>query len=665
MIDLSTLTLPKQLIQLRMCLSPEMLHVLRSRLNVPDDTASSVQEVLDMLEAHVKDQTNEALRRRELFSCRQAVGEKFDEYYVRVKGLADAVDVCKGQDDTCYEMQIKQVIMMGVRDEQLIQELIPNIPTLSLDEIVMQQCYAFEAARTTASVIASHEKMVCATSQYKANKKKQKPPAPPPPPKETCNNCLKTHERGKCPASGSACNNCGKQGHWARTPPCSALKATCRACGNVGHYDKCCKKSRGHGKGIATQGRTQESPRSPRRDSKGNGARLVHSAPRAQPASSPPVTITVVHSKGSSSISMLPDTGADVTIIGPGHLARLGLSPSDLQPAPADPRYTADGSPMSPALGSLHAELHLKGNATQAWIDVHEDIPMPLLSYQACKELRLIPDRFPQPIAEVTHASVCVHVQDKEAPITASQQPVSLPPTPTPALPFNDSTTPAQAKAFFLKEYKDVLMSRADLLNSPLKPMAGPPMRIHLREDAQPFAIHTPRQIPLAFQEEVKKELQSMVAQGIIAPAGDNPSPWCHPLVAVAKPKGGVRITTDLSKLNDQVSRPAHPSPTPFMAIRSVAPKSRYFTTVDALCGYWQLELAEEDQHLTTFITPYGRYQYLRGPMGFAATGDTFCLRGDAALHGISNCVKVVDDVLLYDETYLEHLQRINVVLAR
>ncbi|MPC57133.1 hypothetical protein E2C01_051107 [Portunus trituberculatus] len=195
MIDLSILTLSKQLIQLRKCLSPEMLHVLRSHFNIPDDTASSVQEVLDMLEAHVKDQMNEALRRRELFSCRQAVGEKFDEYYVRVKGLADALDVCKGQDDTCYEMQIKQVIMMGVRDEQLIQELIPNIPTLSLDEIV-QQCYAFEVAHTTASVIASHEKMICVTSQYKANKKKQKTlaPASPPPPKETCNNCLRTHE---------------------------------------------------------------------------------------------------------------------------------------------------------------------------------------------------------------------------------------------------------------------------------------------------------------------------------------------------------------------------------------------------------------------------------------------------------------------------------------
>ena len=676
MIDLSTLTLPKQLIQLRMCLSPEMLHILRSRLGVPDDTSSSVDTVLDQLQGHVKDQTNEALRRRELFSCKQQVGEKFHEFYIRVTGLANAVDVCKGQDNTCFEMQMKQVIMMGIRDEKLIQELIPNIPTSSLDEVV-QQCYAFEAARNTASVIVSPEKLVCATSRYKANKKvKQKPLSSPNPPREPCSSCTKKHDRDKCPASDSTCNNCGKRGHWARTSRCPALKTTCRACGNEGHYDQYCRKSGSQGSDAATKGRAHEPPRSPRREPKGSGARTVHSTSRTPPASSPPVTITVVHSKGSSSLSMLPDTGADVTIIGPGHLARLGLSTSDLQPPPADPRYTADGSLMTPALGSLQVELHLKDNKTEAWIDVHDDIPVPLLSYQACKELRLIPDRFPQPIAQVTHASVHVATRHGEATaVPTAAVPATAPSphsstltsssTPVPVLPFNATTTPTEARSLFLKEYKDVLMSRADLLDAPLKPMAGPPMRIHLREGAQPFAIHTPRQIPLAFQEEVKKELQSMVAQGIIAPAGDSPSPWCHPLVAVAKPNGGVRITTDLSKLNGQVSRPAHPSPTPFAAIRSVDPKARYFTTVDALCGYWQLELAEEDQHLTTFITPYGRYRYLRGPMGFAATGDAFCLRGDAALQGVSNCVKVVDDVLLYDEDFLQHLQRINVILAR
>ena len=113
---------------------------------------------------------------------------------------------------------------------------------------------------------------------------------------------------------------------------------------------------------------------------------------------------------------------------------------------------------------------------------------------------------------------------------------------------------------------------------------------------------------------------------GVITHAGDEPLPWCHLLVAVPKPNSGVRITTDLSHLNKQISRPVYLSPTPFAAIRSVDPQAQYITTVDALQKTWQLELAEEDQPLTTFITPYGCFKYLYGPMGFAATGDAFCV---------------------------------------
>lgn len=78
----------------------------------------------------------------------------------------------------------------------------------------------------------------------------------------------------------------------------------------------------------------------------------------------------------------------------------------------------------------------------------------------------------------------------------------------------------------------------------------------------------------------------------------------------------------------------------------------------DAVCGYWQMALAEEDQHLTTFITPYGQFQHCRGPMGFAATGDAFCLHGDKVLQGLQDCVKVVDDIF-YDQDLTAHIQRI------
>lgn len=55
-----------------------------------------------------------------------------------------------------------------------------------------------------------------------------------------------------------------------------------------------------------------------------------------------------------------------------------------------------------------------------------------------------------------------------------------------------------------------------------------------MKQDARPFAVQTPRVIPIAWRDDVKKELDSMVARGIITPAGDEPCQWCRSLVAVA-----------------------------------------------------------------------------------------------------------------------------------
>ncbi|KAK3895888.1 hypothetical protein Pcinc_000496 [Petrolisthes cinctipes] len=64
MTDLSTLPLGKQHIQLRTCLTPEMLHTLHYRLQVPKDDSTPIADVLVTLDRHCKAQTNEALRRR-------------------------------------------------------------------------------------------------------------------------------------------------------------------------------------------------------------------------------------------------------------------------------------------------------------------------------------------------------------------------------------------------------------------------------------------------------------------------------------------------------------------------------------------------------------------------------------------------------------------------
>ena len=77
---------------------------------------------------------------------------------------------------------------------------------------------------------------------------------------------------------------------------------------------------------------------------------------------------------------------------------------------------------------------------------------------------------------------------------------------------------------------------------------------------------------------------------------GDVATTWYHPMVCVEKPHGGFRICVDLTKLNKYVKRPIHPGPSPNEVVSDIPPKQRYFTTMDALKGYWQIPLSERAQ---------------------------------------------------------------------
>ena len=80
---------------------------------------------------------------------------------------------------------------------------------------------------------------------------------------------------------------------------------------------------------------------------------------------------------------MLPHRGADKIIIGPQYLKAMGLSTNDRKPPPDTQRLTAVGSAMKRALGSFRADLQMKARKITTWINVHQSIPIPLLSYKA------------------------------------------------------------------------------------------------------------------------------------------------------------------------------------------------------------------------------------------------------------------------------------------
>ena len=206
-------------------------------------------------------------------------------------------------------------------------------------------------------------------------------------------------------------------------------------------------------------------------------------------------------------------------------------------------------------------------------------------------------------------------------------------------------------------------------VNATLRKMVGEPMRIELTDDAVPHALSTARNIPYCWREDVREQLDDLLRKDIIAPV-EHPTPWCHPIVPVAKrsPDGavsGCRLTVDFTKLNRFVKRPAHPVRSPQDAVAAITPGATFFTKLDSKAGYHQVPIREEDQDLTCFITPWGRFRYKRAPMGIVSSGDEYNRRGDAALGDIPDTCKVVDDVLAYDTDYGTHVQHVREILQR
>ena len=195
-------------------------------------------------------------------------------------------------------------------------------------------------------------------------------------------------------------------------------------------------------------------------------------------------------------------------------------------------------------------------------------------------------------------------------------------------------------------------------LHHPIPTMSGPPLEIHVKEDAKPYCRHKAKPVPVHWQQKVYDDLLRDEALGVIerVPYGE-PVEWCHSMVLTRKHDGTPRRTVDLSPLNKQCRRETHNSESPFHTARRI-PANTYKTVTDVWNGYHLVELKEFDRHLTTFTTPFGLWRYKRAIQGFASSGDAFNRRFDAILAGFERKERVVDDTCHHDTDLEEHWWR-------
>ncbi len=176
--------------------------------------------------------------------------------------------------------------------------------------------------------------------------------------------------------------------------------------------------------------------------------------------------------------------------------------------------------------------------------------------------------------------------------------------------------------------------------------MTREPLHLYVDPDARPFAVHKPALVPIHWQEQVFRDLERDVRLRVLEKVGPNtPVTWCSRMVVAAKADGSPRCTLDLQHLNHHSVRQTHHVQSPFHLADRV-PQHIIKTVKDAWNGYHSVPIHAEDHHLTTFITPWGRYRYRVAPQGFLASGDGYNLQFDAIISDFPDKVKCVDDTM-------------------
>lgn len=190
------------------------------------------------------------------------------------------------------------------------------------------------------------------------------------------------------------------------------------------------------------------------------------------------------------------------------------------------------------------------------------------------------------------------------------------------------------------------------------------PVKLFVRNDVSPSAIHSARKVPFSLMEPVKAALTQMVEDDIIEIV-TVPTDWASGMVPVVKPgKSKVRICVDFRKLNISLKREIFHIPT-FDELSVKLAGVKIFSKLDAASGFFQIPLEETSRNYTTFLTPFGRYRFKRMPMGINTAPEIYQRKMFELLGDVSGVLIYMDDVIVYGSSEEQHNNTLKIVLDR
>ena len=207
---------------------------------------------------------------------------------------------------------------------------------------------------------------------------------------------------------------------------------------------------------------------------------------------------------------------------------------------------------------------------------------------------------------------------------------------------------------------------KTDSYPQPLGDLGEATLRID--ETVPPSALPC-RKLPLAIQEETKREIEKLVTRGVLIPVTE-PTKWVSQMTVVKKPTGRLRICLDPQPLNDALMREHYRLPT----VDDVLPmlnNAKLFSKTDVRDAFWHVRLDEESSKLTTMITPFGRYRWARLPFGLKTSSEIFARKLNEALCGLEGTFTIADDIIVaacgktHSETVSDNEQKLRNLYKR
>ena len=231
------------------------------------------------------------------------------------------------------------------------------------------------------------------------------------------------------------------------------------------------------------------------------------------------------------------------------------------------------------------------------------------------------------------------------------RDPTAEPPT----LPTEVSTDDPVVRKV-LEKYSDVFREKL--------PDKLPPVRnlIHEINTGDSSPVNTQAyQLPAWQLDEQTSQIKELLERSLIR---ESSSAWGSPVLFVRKPNDTWRMCIDYRALNAKTERNSYPLPRIQECIDQLG-KARFLSKIDLTSGYWQVRIRDEDIPKTAFNTRNGKYEFLVMPFGLTNAPATFqtLINNIFREHLNQFIIAYLDDILIYSDTYEEHLQHLETVL--